>query len=183
VIGTGPGGEGAAMQGVKLGSSVAAVERMSSIGGSCTHKGTIPSKALRFAVYQVTSLSQSNLLNFEQLNDARSFPNLRKSAGSVIAKQVNMRQGFYERNGIPVFQGQARLTSPTTVEVEDELGGKRILEANSIIIATGSRPFRHDALRPSIAKLLAGKQWTGRLGPDRHRSRHRPAATHVRLVL
>src|SRR5690606_19494513 len=42
VIGTGPGGEGAAMQARKLGRSVAVVERMRSIGGACTHLGTIP---------------------------------------------------------------------------------------------------------------------------------------------
>ena len=41
-----------------------------------------------------------------------------------------------------MFQGHARLASPTSIEIEDELGGKRVLEANAIIIATGSRPFR-----------------------------------------
>lgn len=45
VIGTGPGGEGAAMQATKLGKSVAVVERFRRIGGNCTHRGTIPSKA------------------------------------------------------------------------------------------------------------------------------------------
>ena len=51
VIGSGPGGEGAAMQAVKQGKSVAVVERYRQIGGACTHLGTIPSKALRYAIY------------------------------------------------------------------------------------------------------------------------------------
>ena len=50
VIGSGPGGEGAAMQAVKHGKSVAVVERFERIGGGCTHSGTIPSKALRYAI-------------------------------------------------------------------------------------------------------------------------------------
>jgi NADPH-dependent 2,4-dienoyl-CoA reductase/sulfur reductase-like enzyme len=53
VIGSGPGGEGAAMQAVKHGKQVAVVERFDSIGGGCTHWGTIPSKALRYAIVRI----------------------------------------------------------------------------------------------------------------------------------
>lgn len=130
------------MQAAKLGQSVAAVERMPSIGGNCTHKGTIPSKALRFAIYQATNLQATGLIDSETLAAARSFPNLRRSAASVISKQVDMRRGFYERNSIPVYQGTARFSGPKTVEVCDDLGGRRTLEGEAIIIATGSRPFR-----------------------------------------
>jgi NAD(P) transhydrogenase len=47
VIGTGPGGEGVSMQAVKQNYTVKVVERYKSVGGGCTHWGTIPSKALR----------------------------------------------------------------------------------------------------------------------------------------
>ncbi|MBP6833443.1 MAG: FAD-dependent oxidoreductase, partial [Deltaproteobacteria bacterium] len=50
VIGSGPGGEGAAMKATKSGLSVAVVERYHDVGGGCTHWGTIPSKALRHSV-------------------------------------------------------------------------------------------------------------------------------------
>ncbi|OYW92095.1 MAG: hypothetical protein B7Z18_08670, partial [Alishewanella sp. 32-51-5] len=50
VIGTGPGGEGAAMYLAKSGKRVAAIERYQAVGGGCTHWGTIPSKALRHSV-------------------------------------------------------------------------------------------------------------------------------------
>ena len=50
VIGTGPGGEGAAMQAAKGGMRVAVAERYTQIGGGCTHWGTIPSKALRHTI-------------------------------------------------------------------------------------------------------------------------------------
>ena len=47
VIGSGPGGEGAAMKCAKSGKKVAVVEAYAQVGGGCTHWGTIPSKALR----------------------------------------------------------------------------------------------------------------------------------------
>ncbi|MEZ6046739.1 MAG: Si-specific NAD(P)(+) transhydrogenase [Planctomycetaceae bacterium] len=142
VIGTGPGGEGAAMQASKMGCSVATVEKMELIGGNCTHKGTIPSKALRFAIFQTTSMLDGRFVDSETLAEARSFANLRKSASTVIDKQVKMRQSFYDRNSVHVYHGHAKLAGPNMVEVYDELGGKRELQAKSIIIATGSRPFR-----------------------------------------
>lgn len=130
------------MQAAKLGRSVAAIECMAEIGGSCTHRGTIPSKALRFAIYQATSLLNTRLLDAESLDSVLSFPSLRRSARSVIDKQVAMRQSFYDRNRVPVFHGQARFVDHRTVEIIDELGGKRRLQAGAVVIATGSRPYR-----------------------------------------
>ncbi|MCA9078091.1 MAG: Si-specific NAD(P)(+) transhydrogenase [Planctomycetaceae bacterium] len=144
VIGTGPGGEGAAMQATKLGRSVAAIERMPEIGGACTHRGTIPSKALRFAIFQAANLQKTGLVDSDTLAEARTFPKLRASAESVISKQVDMRRSFYERNAVPVYQGHARFVGPKSIEVTGELGGRRQLEADAVIIATGARPYRPD---------------------------------------
>jgi NAD(P) transhydrogenase len=132
------------MQATKLGRSVAAVERQHSIGGNCTHRATIPSKALRFAVQQVTSMLQARLVDPAAQSVARSFPKLRKSAASVIDQQVRMRESFYNRNDVPVYSGHARLTDRNTVEVEDKLGGKQTIKAAAVVIATGSRPWRPD---------------------------------------
>lgn len=142
VIGTGPGGEGAAMQAVKGGRSVAAVERFTQIGGGCTHWGTIPSKALRYAIFQYMELRRSPL--FKQLpGDFHvKFPDLRKSAGTVIDRQVSMRRAFYDRNGVDLVFGHARFLDPHTIEVSEQNGGRQVIAANSIIIATGSRPYR-----------------------------------------
>ncbi len=153
VIGTGPGGEGAAMQATKLGRSVAAVERLDSIGGNCTHRTTIPSKALRFAVHRLTSLLQARLVDPEAQSAAYSFPMLRKSAVSVIHQQVSVRESFYQRNDVPVFYGHARLTDRHTIEVEDDLGGKRTIQAADIVIATGSRPWRPDDMDFNHARI------------------------------
>ncbi len=142
VIGTGPGGEGAAMQATKLGKSVAVVERYHQLGGGCTHWGTIPSKALRFAIFQATQLFSNKVYRDAGLNTMPDFPTLRRSASSVIEKQVDMRNNFYERNDVPVLYGDAVFVDPNSVEVRDEYGGKRLLHASAFVIATGSRPYR-----------------------------------------
>lgn len=142
VIGSGPGGEGAAMQSAKLGKHVAIVERDPPIGGGCTHKGTIPSKALRHAIYQVTSVFNNKMFRDAGLSRLPEFPELRKTAASVIEKQVDMRTGFYERNDVEIFHGHGTFVDANTVCVVDRYGGKRTLRANAFVLATGSRPFR-----------------------------------------
>ena len=143
VIGTGPGGEGAAMQAVKEGRSVGVVERYTTIGGGCTHWGTIPSKALRYAVFQLTEFQHSPMFRAAAPSFDATFPELRKSAASVIDKQVSMRRGFYDRNGVDVLLGHGRFLDPQTIEVAESNGGRQVVAADAIIIATGSRPFHH----------------------------------------
>ena len=84
VIGTGPGGEGAAMEATKQGKSVAVVEKQPRIGGNCTHLGTIPSKSLRAAIYRMMEVNRNS--HFRQLGIRIDvgFRDLRKSAQAVI---------------------------------------------------------------------------------------------------
>ena len=142
VIGTGPGGEGAAMQAAKQGKSVATVERMPQIGGACTHLGTIPSKSLRHAIFQMTEANNNPLFRSAGLAVNLEFRDLRKAAKSVIDRQVEMRRGFYDRNDIPAVFGRARFVDPHVIEVEDDGGLRQRLRAKAFVIATGSRPYR-----------------------------------------
>lgn len=144
VIGTGPGGEGAAMEATKQGRRVAAVERLPRIGGHCTHLGTIPSKSLRSTIYRLTELNSSPHFRQLGIHVDIGFRDLRKSAQTVIDQQVAMRQGFYDRNEVEVLRGQARFLDPQRVQVEQEDGSITILHAASFVIATGSRPWRPD---------------------------------------
>lgn len=142
VIGSGPGGEGAAMQAVKHGLKVAVVEKMPMIGGSCTHTGTIPSKALRFAIFQAMEFRSNPL--FRTLGSAAdvNLPQMRKTAQRVIDQQVTMRQSFYDRNDVPVLNGTARFLDKQTIEVLHADGGHTVLAAKNFVIATGARPYR-----------------------------------------
>ena len=142
VIGSGPGGEGAAMQAVKHGLRVGIVERMPQIGGSCTHTATIPSKALRFAIFQAMEFRANPL--FRSLGTASdiTLPQLRRSAQKVIDQQVTMRQSFYDRNDVTVFKGAARFLDVNSLEVLQADGGRTVLAAKNFVISTGARPYR-----------------------------------------
>lgn len=141
VIGTGPGGEGAAMQAVKNGLTVAAVERFERIGGACTHFGTIPSKTLRFAISQMLEVNNNKLYRDHGVTLNLSFAELRRNAKAVIDQQVDMRRTFYDRNHVPVYLGIATFVDAHTVEVTEPDGVQRRLSAKSLVIATGARPY------------------------------------------
>jgi NAD(P) transhydrogenase len=142
VIGTGPGGEGAAMQAVKHGKRVAVVERQVQIGGGCTHSGTIPSKSLRYAIARMTEMNQNPLCREAGVSLKLSFPELRRAAAGVIQRQVTMRSSFYERNHVPVIEGHARFVEPHKIEIELENGGRQQFTADAFVLAVGSRPYR-----------------------------------------
>ena len=144
VIGTGPGGEGAAMRAVKGGKRVAAVERYSQVGGGCVHWATIPSKALRQAIYHTTLCNQSPIYNRIDVQAKFSFPELLATANAVIAKQVNLRESFYERNNVDLLPGAARFVDAHTIEIVNPQSAVKRVTADAFVIATGSRPFRPD---------------------------------------
>lgn len=131
VIGSGPGGEGAAMKAAKGGLRVAVIEEKPRLGGNCTHTSTIPSKALRQAVQQIVQTGHQDRACYEELL---------RTARAVIDRQVTMRTGFYHRNRVDVIHGRARFVDGHTVEVAGN-GQAQRYEADSFVIATGSRPL------------------------------------------
>lgn len=142
VIGTGPGGEGAAMQAVKHGKRVAVVERHHLIGGNCTHVGTIPSKALRYAIFQMMEVNNNPLYRHHNVSIHLTIPELLRSARSVIEKQVGMRTTFYERNDVPILHGVGRFVDAHNIQVCHPDGGCIHVQAEAFVIATGARPYR-----------------------------------------
>ncbi|HEY2892913.1 MAG TPA: Si-specific NAD(P)(+) transhydrogenase [Pirellulales bacterium] len=142
VIGTGPGGEGAAMRAAKAGKTVAAVERYVQVGGGCTHWATIPSKALRQAIYHMNLCNNSPIYKRMDLQPKFSFPDLLATANAVIGKQVDLREGFYDRNDVALIAGSAQFVDPHTIEVINSDAACKRFSADAFVIATGSRPFR-----------------------------------------
>lgn len=142
VIGTGPGGEGAAMGLAKQGKSVAVIERAPQVGGGCTHWGTIPSKALRHSVSRIVEFRRSGYDVEGDFSKQFSFQSILKHTEQVIRDQVKLRQGFYMRNACPIYTGHAQFINSNIIEVTKEGGEKDYLSAGQIVIATGSRPYR-----------------------------------------
>ncbi|MFQ5436934.1 MAG: FAD-dependent oxidoreductase, partial [Anaerolineae bacterium] len=145
VIGSGPGGEGAAMKLAKEGKQVAVVEETSTVGGNCAHRATIPSKALRQAVQQLVECN---------INRNIPFPELLQSAHSVIQRQVTMRQGFYDRNRVDIIHGHACFLDQHTIEVVTARNGKAHFQAQAFVIASGSRPYHPPNIDFSNPRIL-----------------------------
>lgn len=141
IIGSGPGGEGAAMGLTKRGARVAVIERYNSVGGGCTHWGTIPSKALRQAVSRIIEFNQSPLYHSSARLPRTTFADILNHADSVIKQQTRMRQGFYERNQCQIFTGDASFIDENRVQIRYPDGTVETLSAATIVIACGSRPY------------------------------------------
>lgn len=144
VIGSGPGGEGAAMGLTKAGLNVAIIEKESSVGGGCTHWGTIPSKALRHAVSRIIEFNSNPLFCGNNTSLHSTFSNILGHAKTVIDKQTRLRQGFYDRNECTLLFGTARFVDANTLEVTKTDGTVDSYTADKFVIATGSRPYRPD---------------------------------------
>ncbi len=142
VLGTGPAGEGAAMNAAKAGKKVAVIEASERVGGSCTHLGTIPSKALRHAVKEIIAFNTNPM--FRDIGEPRwfSFPKVLTHANKVIDKQVMGRTEYYARNRIDIYFGKGKFKDANTVEVNTYEKGPELLVADKFVIATGSRPYR-----------------------------------------
>jgi len=141
VIGSGPAGEAAAMRAVKSGLKVAMVEDQPEVGGSCTHLGTIPSKALRHQIRQVIRHHRNPLLRGMLSPEGVRWEQMVARANDAVNAQVRVRTGYYQRNRIPLFAGVGRLDGPGRVLVNDNEGRQWLLETRNVVMATGSRPY------------------------------------------
>nr|WP_222615268.1 Si-specific NAD(P)(+) transhydrogenase [Persicimonas caeni] len=142
VIGSGPAGEGAAMTAAKSGKKVAIVDRESEIGGGCVHWGTIPSKVLRHAIQRYDEFRNNPLFQTAIKYLDIEYPDLLRAAKDVVAKQVKLRRGFYERNDVRMVDGFASFIDPHTVEVTSSEGIKEKISGDHFVIAVGTSPWR-----------------------------------------
>ncbi|MCG6412109.1 Si-specific NAD(P)(+) transhydrogenase [Vibrio fluvialis] len=153
VIGSGPGGEGAAMGLSKAGLNVAIIEKESSVGGGCTHWGTIPSKALRHAVSRIIEFNSNPLFCKNNTSLHATFSTILGHAKTVIDKQTRLRQGFYDRNQCSLIFGTAQFVDANTVAVTKSDNTVDLYTADKFVIATGSRPYRPNDVDFSHARV------------------------------
>jgi NAD(P) transhydrogenase len=138
VIGSGPAGQKAAICAAKLRKRAAVVDRTMMIGGVCVHTGTIPSKTVREAIFQLTGFA---VKNFCRGNGNVSMQDLRARVSEVIARETEVIRAQLRRNGVEIFQGTARFADAHTIEVEGD-SQKVALRGDYILIACGTRPAR-----------------------------------------
>src|SRR5215813_4429994 len=143
VIGSGPGGQKAAIAAAKLGRQVAIVERSNMIGGVCLNTGTIPSKTLRGAVLYLTGAHQHEMYGQSyRVKDEISIADLAARTQPVVGREIDVVRSQLSRNRVAILTGTGFFTDPHTVAVDDGHGAIQRATAESIVIATGTRPAR-----------------------------------------
>ncbi len=140
VIGSGPAGQKAAIQGAKAGKRVAVIEREPGIGGGCVYRGTIPSKTLRESALQLERAKQSSTTLDVCVPPNIPVASLMRRVDDVVKAHGLYMENQLRRNGISFFHGRAKFYSPTLIEMLSIDGIKQLITADTIVIATGSRP-------------------------------------------
>lgn len=143
VIGSGPGGQKAAIAAAKLGRRAAVVERSPTVGGVCLHTGTIPSKTMREAVVHLTGLMQREMYGQSyRVKEEITVQDLIARTTHVVEREAHVVRDQLVRNRVTVLNGTGRFVDPNTVAVHRQEGDERLVRAERIVIATGTRPAR-----------------------------------------
>ncbi|WP_071285392.1 Si-specific NAD(P)(+) transhydrogenase [Mycolicibacterium llatzerense] len=156
VIGSGPGGQKAAIAAAKLGKSVAVIERGRMLGGVCVNTGTIPSKTLREAVVYLTGMSQRELYGSSYRVKERITPaDLLRRTTHVIGREQDVVRNQLLRNGVELFEGHGRFLDAHTLVIEDPSRDENVtITARYVVIATGTKPVRPAGVKFDEERVL-----------------------------
>jgi NAD(P) transhydrogenase len=147
VLGSGPGGQKAAIAAAKLDRNVAVVERRHMIGGVCINTGTIPSKTLREAVLYLTGLNQREMYGQSyRLKEDITVADLAARTQHVIGREIDVIRSQLARNRVRLLTGTGAFRDAHTVVLKDDQGHENVVTADKIIIATGTRPARPESV-------------------------------------
>jgi NAD(P) transhydrogenase len=140
VIGSGPGGQRAAIQAAKSGKRVAMIEKRKAVGGVCTNTGTIPSKTMREAVLHLSGFYYQNFYGANyHVKEVVTMADLNYRVQRVVESEVAVIQDQLQRNGVDVLHGTGSFMDAHHVAVENG-NGRNELEGANILIATGTKP-------------------------------------------
>lgn len=145
VIGSGPGGQKAAIQALKLGKKVAVVEANPLIGGNCLYDGTIPSKSFREAIMHLSGYKErSHYGQAYRVKDNIEMRDLTDRTNGISRDIEQTIKSQLLRNKSEIIIGFASFVDANTVKVRFE-DTERLLKTDKVIIATGTSPWRPDS--------------------------------------
>lgn len=140
VIGTGPSGQKAAIQGAKAGKRVAIADRREVVGGVCVNTGTIPSKTLREAVLYLSGFRERNVYGSSyRVKQRITMDDLKFRSDHVIRHEMDVIKHQMFRNNVELLNGTAVFVDPHTICIKTA-DNEHTVTAGYVVIAVGTEP-------------------------------------------
>jgi NAD(P) transhydrogenase len=148
VIGSGPGGQRAAIQAAKLNKRVAVVEKKTILGGVCINTGTIPSKTLREAVMHFSGYREHSLYGASYtVKENITMADLLYRTDHVIQHELDIVRHQLQRNRVELISAEASFVDANTIRLKFVDGrGWRDVRATNVVIATGTSATKSDRI-------------------------------------
>ncbi len=146
ILGGGSGGYACALRAAELGKSVILIDK-DKLGGTCLHRGCIPTKALLHAAEVADSAKESDSFGVRATFDGIDMPKVNEYRDGVVGRLYKGLQGLVKSRNVTFVEGEGRLVAPDTVEVNGER-----YTGTSVVLATGS-----------YARSLPGLEISGRI--------------------
>ena len=154
VIGAGPGGYAAAFYAADLGMQVTLVAEEQNPGGVCLYRGCIPSKALLHVAKVIDEARHASAWGISFGEPKVDVDQLRGYKDRVVEKLTGGTGQVAKLRKVNYLQGRAAIVDPKTVRVQKTAGGEETVEADAIILATGSLPTRIPSLSLDSPRVL-----------------------------
>ena len=143
VIGSGPAGRRAAIQAAKLEKKVLVIEKGTRVGGVSVHTGTSPSKTLRETALNLTGWRERGFYGRSyRVKQEINADDLRRRLLITLDHEVEVLEHQFSRNRVQQMRGTARFIDAHTIEVTKEDGEVLQVQAKSVLLAVGTRPFK-----------------------------------------
>lgn len=148
VIGAGPGGHAAAVGAARCGARVAIIERQG-WGGTCTHRGCIPTKALLACSWRYAELKKLARMGVRVADPSFDYATMKRHQEQIVNISAMGIQKSLKESGVEMKSGMGRILSPGEVEWTAPDGSRERLSARKLIIAWGSEPALPPGIHPS----------------------------------
>ena len=157
IIGGGPAGHQAATHAARLGASVTLVEK-DVLGGAAHLWDCIPSKAMIATGGVMSQARRASAMGLAEMSAALDFEALKARIANIEDRLNSSVCELLSSQGVRIVRGTGRLTGPHSVEAETVDGGTETIEADAILLSTGSRPRIPDFCSPDGERILTTRQ-------------------------
>jgi dihydrolipoamide dehydrogenase len=154
VIGAGPGGYVAAIRAGQLGLRTALVEKDARLGGTCLHRGCIPTKALLESATVYDRSRRAGTWGIRVGEVAVDWPAVQKRKTRVVRKNAAGIDYLMKKHRVTVLQGRGRLAGEGRVQVQPPDGDPLELQTRHVLLATGSVPMPLRGFEPDGERVL-----------------------------